>query len=186
MACPNCQRTAFALGLKCALATPPACQHSAHLYPPRSPQIQPIAETLAKLGFKRSGETQTQLPFGEPGITWILTNPYHREQAADFSMEHGPPSRVEHMTSHLRCDAVYRLRYVRRTLRRYLWAGTAQLAALGYTLVTLLAFISLSLIDPSRELVVQRYWRMILQLALAALISGFAFAALRWHGSRKR
>lgn len=211
---------------------------------PPSPQIQPIVDTLAKLGFERLGETRTKLPFGEPGITWLLTDPqttvvaevvesdpnamllfstayddnavvetayptgeriktanfrsypittsaqdayaYHREQVADFSAEHGAPSRIEHMASYLRCDAVYRLRYARRALRHYLWAGIAQLAALGYTLVTLLAFISLSLIDPSSELVVQRYWRMILQLVLATLISGFAFAALRWRGRLNR
>jgi hypothetical protein len=201
-------------------------------------------DTLAKLDFKRLGETRTQLPFGEPGVTWVLIDPqatvvaevvesdpnamllfstayndeavvetayptgervktanfrshtittsvqdayvYHREQVADFSTEHGHPSRIEHMASYLRCDAVYRLRYARRRLRRYLWAGGAQLAALGYMLVTLLAFISLSLIDPSSEFVVQRYWRMVLQLTLATLISGLAFAVLRWHESLNR
>ena len=215
-----------------------------HLHTPPSPQIQPTVDTLAKLDFKRLGETRTQLPFGEPGVTWVLIDPqatvvaevvesdpnamllfstayndeavvetayptgervktanfrshtittsvqdayvYHREQVADFSTEHGHPSRIEHMASYLRCDAVYRLRYARRRLRRYLWAGGAQLAALGYMLVTLLAFISLSLIDPSSEFVVQRYWRMVLQLTLATLISGLAFAVLRWHESLNR
>lgn len=107
---------------------------------------------------------------------------YHLKRVAEFGAEHGPPSRIEHMTSYLRCDAVYRLRYARRKLRRFLWAGIVLLASLGYSFVTLLMFISLSLIDPSSELIVQRYWRMIWQLALATLISGLAFSALCRHG----
>jgi len=104
---------------------------------------------------------------------------YHLERVAEFCAEHGSSHHIEHMASFFRYSAVYRLRYGRRRLRRFLWEGIVHLAALGYSLVILLAFIALFLTRPSSEIVVQRYWSMIGQLTLATVISGFVFVAIQ-------
>ena len=97
---------------------------------------------------------------------------YQLEQVAEFSEGHGAPSRIEHMNAYLRGDAVSRLRYAGRKMRRFLWMGIMQLAALGCSLVMLFMFFLLQWSDPSKELVTQRFWALNLLIVSAAIISG--------------
>ncbi|MBN1812988.1 MAG: hypothetical protein JXA14_14225 [Anaerolineae bacterium] len=101
---------------------------------------------------------------------------YQLEQVAEFSEQHGVPYRIGQMSTFLDFDAVYRLRHARRKMRRHLWMGIVHLAALGSSLVTLFMFLLLLWIDPSKELVAQRFWTLNLQIVLAAMISYLALS----------